>query len=117
MLRRLTDQLFESRREGRSGHRHVARQGLNRPRLARIVMYSRKRTTDLWISGSGQPTGAGGLEMFVEIGAHGLEEQSVYQSVRDFRGSGSSTFKLRQDLLGRQLHPPTDSVIASFDMN
>src|SRR5262245_28047453 len=115
--RRLTDQLRELFRESGPREGDAISERSNSPRLMRLVMEQRQCSADLLIPQSSQPSGLGGINIFIQIGADSLHEQNVGQSCDDRRRSCTARIQLLQDMHDRRSEPRSDVFASPLDMD
>src|SRR5262249_53229274 len=85
--------------------------------IMRLVMEQRQRSADLLIPQSSQPSGLGGMNVFIQIGADSLHEQNVGQSCDDRRRSCTARIQLLQDMHDRRSEPRGDVFASPLDMD
>src|SRR5262245_22106187 len=83
----------------------------------RLVMQQDQRPSDLLVPQGCQPSGFGGVNIFIQIGADSLHEQNVSQSCDNRRGATAARSQLLKDMADRRSEPRGSFFASSLEMD
>src|SRR5262245_19400738 len=83
----------------------------------RLVMQQDQRPSDLLVPQGCQPSGFGGVNIFIQIGADSLHEQNVSQSCDNRRGATAARSQLLKDMADRRSEPRGSVFASSLEMD
>jgi hypothetical protein len=81
-----------------------------RPRLVQLAVEQRKGRADPLVSDCCQPSEFGWVGVFLEVRAHGLNEEDINQPSDHFGHSNIAGIEFRQDMFDRQTKPWTSTL-------
>src|SRR5262245_50578572 len=83
----------------------------------RLVLEQDQRPADLMVPQGGQPSGFGGINIFIQIGADSLHEQNVGQPCDNRRRATAARPQLLKDMVDRRSEPRGDASAFPIDMD
>src|SRR5262245_36428350 len=83
----------------------------------RLVLEQDQRPADLLVPQGGRPSGSGGINIFIQIGADSLHEQNVGQPCDNRRRPTAARPQLLKDMVDRHSEPGCDVSASPIDMD